>query len=114
MLYRFTKIYTIMKALTYNHIKSEIRRFTDVVTRVADYWEGPFPGYTMVAVLLQNMSSKSSVSDQEEDEMKMRDILRILQEMRDYHKSYFYDWVYDEVSSIYEGNTMSEECDEMD
>ena len=103
-----------MKASTYLHIKSQIRKFNDVVTRVAHYWEGTFPGYTIVAVLLQNMSFKSSVLDQDEDEMKMRDILRILQEMRDYHKSYFYDWVYDEVSSIYEGNIMTEEYDEMD
>ncbi len=103
-----------MKASTYQYIKSEIRKFNDVVTRVAHYWEGTFPGYTIVAVLLQNMSFKSSVLDQDEDEMKMRDILRILQEMRDYHKSYFYDWVYDEVSSIYEGNIMTEEYDEMD
>ena len=103
-----------MKALTYNHIKSEIRRFTDVVTRIADYWEGTFPGYTMVAVLLQNMSFKSTDLSQEESERTMVEILVILREMRNYHKSYFYDWVYDEISGIYNGNIMSEEYDEMD
>lgn len=93
-------------------IKSQIRKFSDVVTRVAHYWEGTFPGYTMVAVLLQNMSFDSL--SQEESERKMIEILVILREMRNYHKSYFYEWVYDEVSCIYNGNIMNEEYDEMD
>lgn len=101
-----------MKASTYLHIKSKIRKFNDVVTRVAHYWEGAFPGYTMVAVLLQNMSSNSL--SQEESERKMIEILVILREMRNYHKSYFYEWVYDEVSCIYNGNIMNEEYGEMD
>ena len=103
-----------MKASTYLHIKSKIRKFNDVVTRVAHYWEGTFPGYTMVAVLLQNMSSNSIDLSQEESERKMIEILVILREMRNYHKSYFYEWVYDEVSCIYNGNIMNEEYNEMD
>lgn len=95
-------------------IKSQIRKFSDVVTRVAHYWEGTFPGYTMVAVLLQNMSFDSIDLSQEESERKMIEILVILREMRNYHKSYFYEWVYDEVSCIYNGNIMNEEYDEMD
>lgn len=68
----------------------------------------------MVAVLLQNMSFDSIDLSQEESERKMIEILVILREMRNYHKSYFYEWVYDEVSSIYEENIMSEEYEEMD
>lgn len=101
-----------MKASTYLHIKSQIRKFNDVVTRVAHYWEDTFPGYTMVAVLLQNMSFVDL--SQEESERKMIEILVILREMRNYHKSYFYEWVYDEVSCIYNGNIMNEDYDEMD
>lgn len=96
-----------MKESTYLYIKSQIASFYEVLTVVVKYWEKVFPGYVMVSVLVQNMAFRSA-SPQEEDIKKMEEILNILKALKEYNNTYFYDWVYEEISCIYEGNVMAE------
>ena len=62
----------------------------------------------MVSGLVQNMAVTSSSSSQEEGIKKIEEILNILKALKEYNKTYFYDWVYEEISCIYEGNVMAE------
>jgi hypothetical protein len=96
-----------MKASTYNHIKEDLGKFYNLLSVIVKYWEKVFPGYIMVSVLVQNMAFRSA-SPQEEDIKEMEEILNILKALKEYNHTYFYDWVYEEVYSIYEVNIMAE------
>ena len=99
-----------MNTTTLSTIKKEISKFLVVIESIADYWK-LFPHYTLISVLIQNAAHDSSncVGYNHDDEVnKLRKILSILRELKEYHNSYFEEYVFNEIDIIIMGHEMSE------
>jgi hypothetical protein len=99
-----------MEATTLSCIKREIAKFLPIIESIAKYWK-EFPQYTLISVLVQNAAHDSihCFGYNHDDEVaKLKEIVKLLKQLKDYHNSYLEEYVYNEVSMIVEGNEMDE------
>ena len=104
-----------MKPETLKEIKVRLEKLHKVVRSLSNYWES-FPMYTMISVLVQNVAYDASDCvnySHIKEEKKLQTVLALLKQLADYDKSYFQQWVYDEVSIIIQGETLSEDLDDV-
>lgn len=110
-----------MKQETLLSIKKEIRKFSNLYEKLIKMWNGELPHgdnathpeTIQIGVILHNMAFNASDCmgyNHEEAVAKFEELMDVLRAINEYHgKCYMTHYAWNEVSSIYEGETMEED-----
>lgn len=102
-----------MKSETLKAIKKDLAKLYQLVNPLADYYNSGFPGYQIVAILLQNAAfdgSDCAGYSHEADVKKLKTIRGLLQAFVTYDPHHeFYSFVYEEYTMIIDGNLHCED-----
>ena len=105
-----------MTPKTLKQIKERISLFFPLVQSLANYFED-FPLYTLLNVLVQNAAHDASDCQNYSHEKaveRLYEIEKLLYKIKEYEKSYLEQYIYDEISTIIMGCTMSADIESED